>query len=110
MPSLIKDASQGLITTQNIIKKLDPKPKPDPRKPVMRSRMKKGQRVQVFTNPQDKLSESEGIAVLMTLKDGQAFFNDKFKDFETWKVRFEDTGEEADRIVGARHLVIEKKP
>lgn len=98
----------NLTTTENILRQMRPEEKEilDPeREPVLTSILKRGQKVEVYQNPLDKQSPCEGVAQLMKLNDGQVYHKDR--GYENWRVRFVDTGDEADRIVAARHLVKE---
>jgi hypothetical protein len=103
----------NITTTENIIRQVKKQQDRDERetqaaldrKPVMRGVLKKGQKVMVYLNPFDPKSESQGVAQLLSLKDGEANIK---PGFETWNVRFVDTGDEEERIVGRRHVVTDE--
>ncbi len=103
----------NMTTTENIIRSVKKQQDRDEReanaardrKPVLASALKKGQKVMVYINPFDPRSEAQGVAQLMSLKDGQANIK---PGFETWKVRFVATGDEEERIVAIRHVLAEQ--
>lgn len=96
----------NITTTENIVRQMTKKEEKelDPeREPVLTTTLKKGQLVQVFDDPTKKDCLLHGEAELRKLNDAQVY-HDK-RGYENWKVRFVDTGEEADRIISHRHLI-----
>ena len=96
----------NMTTTENIVRqmtkkeelKLDP-----PRLPVLNSNLKKGQQVQIYDDPTRKDCLLHGVAELRKLNDSEVY-HDK-RGYENWRVRFLDSGEEADRIISVRHVI-----
>ena len=96
----------NITTTESIVRqmtkkeerKLDP-----PREPILQSTLKKGQQVDVYDDPTRKDALLHGRAELRRLNDAQVYHH--LRGYENWRVRFLDTGEEADRIISQRHVV-----
>jgi hypothetical protein len=96
----------NITTTENIVRQMTKKEEKalDPeRQPVLQSVLKKGQQVDIFDDPTKRDALLQGRAELRKLNDAQVY-HDK-RGYENWKIRFLDTGEEADRIISHRHVI-----
>lgn len=96
----------NITTTENIVRhmtKKEEKERDPERLPILQSVLKKGQHVDVYDDPTRKDALLYGRAELRKLNDA-VVYHDK-RGYENWRVRFFDTGEEADRIISHRHLV-----
>lgn len=100
----------NITTTENIIRQMTKekeKEKDPDRIPILQTSLKKGQMVDVYDDPTKKEAILHGRAELKKLNDAQVFHH--LKGYENWRVRFFDTGEEADRIISIRHLIPDGK-
>jgi len=96
----------NITTTENIVRQMTKKEEKalDPeREPVLASVLKKGQKVDIYDDPTRRDALLQGRAELKKLNDAQVYHSKR--GFENWRVRFLDTGEEADRIISHQHLV-----
>jgi len=98
----------NITTTENIVRQMTKKEEkaldPD-REPILQSTLKKGQKVDVYDDPTRIDALLHGRAELRKLNDAQVYLHKR--GYENWRVRFLDSGEEADRIISHRHLVKE---
>ena len=100
------DEFMNITTTENIVRQMTKKEEEKidpPREPILTSVLKKGQLVDIYDDPTKKDCLLHGRAELRKLNDAQVY-HDK-RGYENWKIRFLDTGEEADRIISHRHLI-----
>jgi hypothetical protein len=96
----------NITTTENIVRQMTKKEEKalDPeRLPILATTLKKGQQVDIYDDPTKKDALLHGRAELKKLNDAQVFHH--LRGYENWRVRFLDTGEEADRIISHRHLI-----